>query len=43
MPAHLVLDAAKGALLASWLLGFAKNRSRHWLPHVLIAATSKTD
>lgn len=49
MPVHLALDAAKGALLASWLLGFAKNGPRYWLPHVLVgtwdvpaAMTSKT-
>ena len=52
MPAHLILDGAKGALLASspWLFGFAKNGPRYWLPHVLMGAadmpaamTSKTD
>jgi len=52
MPTHLVLDAAKGAFLASspWLFGFARNGTRYWLPHVLMgtadvvaAITSKTD
>ncbi len=52
MPAHLIFDAAKGALLASspWLFGFAKNGPRYWLPHVvmgtadiLAAMTSKTN
>ena len=52
MPAHLALDAAKGAFMASspWLFGFAKNGPRYWLPHVLMgtadmlaAMTSKTD
>ncbi len=52
MPVHLALDAAKGALLASslWLLGFARNGPRYWLPHVLVgtadmlaAMTSKTE
>ena len=51
MPAHLTLDVASGALIAAspWLLGFAKNGQRHWLPHalmgtseVLIALMSKT-
>ena len=51
MPVHLALDAASGALVASspWLLGFAKEGPRYWLPHVLVgafempaASTSKT-
>ncbi len=51
MPVHLTLDAASGALLASapWLLGYAKNGVRYWLPHafvgiaeVLVAMMSKT-
>ena len=51
MPVHLALDAASGAFVASspWLLGFAKEGPRYWLPHVLVgafemlaAATSKT-
>jgi len=52
MPAHLALDAAKGAFLASspWLVGFARNGIRYWLPHVLVgtadvvaAMTTRTD
>ena len=41
MPAHLALDAASGALVASspWLFGFANNGRRYWLPHVLVGAT----
>lgn len=41
MPAHLALDAASGMLLASspWLLGFAGNGPRYWLPHVVVGAT----
>ncbi len=38
MPAHLALDAAKGALLASspWLFGFANKGTRYWLPCVAV-------
>ncbi len=52
MRVHLTLDAASGALLASapWLLGYAKNGVRYWLPHafvgiaeVLVAMMSKTE
>ncbi len=52
MPAHLALDAAKGAFMASspWLFGFARNGTRYWLPHVLMGAadimaaiTTRTD
>ena len=41
MPAHLAMDAASGAFVASspWLLGFAEDGPRYWLPHVLVAAT----
>ncbi len=41
MPAHLALDAASGALLASspWLFGFAEKGARYWLPHALVGAT----
>lgn len=51
MPVHLALDAASGAFVASspWLLGFASEGQRYWLPHVavgafemLAAATTKT-
>jgi hypothetical protein len=40
MPVHLALDAASGAFVASspWLLGFAKEGPRYWLPHVLVGA-----
>lgn len=41
MPAHLALDAASGALLASssWLFGFAYNGTRYALPQVIARAT----
>ena len=41
MPVHLTLDIASGALIAAspWLVGFAKNGSRYWLPHALMGAT----
>ena len=40
MSAHLALDAASGALLASspWLFGFADNGPRYWAPHALVGA-----
>jgi hypothetical protein len=52
MRAHLAFDAGKGVLtvLSPWLLSFARNGTRYWLPHVLmgtadvaVAITSKTD
>ena len=40
MSAHLAMDAASGAFLASspWLFGFADNGPRYWLPHTLVGA-----
>lgn len=51
MPTHLVMDAVKGAFLASspWPFGFADKGTRYWLPHVvlgtsdvLVAAATRT-
>ena len=41
VPAHLVLDAASGVLVAAspWLFGFADRGPRYWLPHVLVGTT----
>lgn len=41
MRAHLALDAASGATVAAspWIFGFARNGTRHWLPHVVVGAT----
>jgi hypothetical protein len=35
---HLIMDAVKGAFLASspWLFGFANKDTRYWLPHVIL-------
>ena len=40
MRAHLAMGAASGAFLASspWLLGFANNGPRYWVPHALMGA-----
>lgn len=40
VPAHLMLDAVSGALLAGapWLLGYAKGGTRYWLPHAFVGA-----
>ena len=51
MRAHLAMDAASGALVASspWLFGFAGKGPRYWLPYLIVGAfemlaatTSKT-
>ena len=41
MPAHLVLDVAKGTFLVSapWLFGFAGKGTRYWLPHVVLGSS----
>jgi hypothetical protein len=41
MPAHLALDATKGAFLVSspWLFDFADQGPRYWLPHVLLGTS----
>lgn len=40
MPAHLMMDAASGALLAAspWLFGFAAGGPRYRLPHAIVGA-----
>ena len=52
VPAHLMLDAVSGALLAGapWLLGYDKGGTRYWLPHAFVgvaevfaAAATKTE
>ena len=40
MPAHLALEAAKGAFLASSVAArFAGRGTRYWLPHVVLGAS----
>jgi hypothetical protein len=52
MPVHLALDAIGGTMLAAspWVLGFARQGPRYWLPHAVagtgvavVAALSRPD